>query len=329
MLQASDLRGVYAIIPTPANPDAGRLDALDTVNLAETERIVDHLIADGVHGLIALGTTGECATLTNAEYDAFAETVLRVVKRRVPTFIGTTALGSHEIVRRMRFVRDRGADGVLLGMPMWQPLTVDMAVDHYRAMSEAFPTLAIMVYANARAFRFNFTETEFWRRVALEAPTVMSAKFSVASVLLALQEATQGKIHFLPIDDEVTGFAKIAPQTTTACWATATSMGPQPTLALMEAMLRGDHAVVSAVAADIAWASEPLAPLFRSPEFASYNIQAEKIRINAAGYCDAGPIRPPYAIVPTEITLSAEECGRRWKTLCEKYMPTKAQGAAR
>jgi dihydrodipicolinate synthase/N-acetylneuraminate lyase len=329
LLQATDLRGVYAIIPTPANPDAGHIDAIDTVNLAETERLVEQLIADGVHGLIALGTTGECATLTNAEYDAFAETVLRVVNRRVPTFIGTTALGSHEIARRMAFVRDRGADGVLLGMPMWQPLTVDMAVEHYRAMSEAFPTLAIMVYANARAFRFNFTETEFWQRVAVAAPTVMSAKFSVAKVLLALQEATHGKIHFLPIDDEVTTFAKIAPQTTTACWATATSMGPQPTLALMEAILSGDQSTVTTVSSDIAWASEPLAPLFRAPEFASYNIQVEKIRINAAGYCDAGPVRPPYAIVPDDIAHNSQECGRRWKTLCEKYAPTKAQGASR
>lgn len=320
MLQATDLRGLYAIIPTPALPNADQLDAVDTVAVGETERVVDCLIRDGVHGLIALGTTGECATLTPAEYDLFVETVLRVVNKRVPVFIGTTALGSHEIVRRMAFVRDRGADGVLLGMPMWQPLTVDMAVEHYRAMSAAFPSLAIMVYANARAFRFNFSEIEFWQKVVEVAPTVIAAKFSMSKALLALQTAARGRVHFLPNDGAVTAFSKIAPETTTACWATAASMGPQPSLALIAAILERDEARVDAVAADIAWTLEPIESLIKAPEiFASYNIQVEKLRINAAGYCQSGPIRPPYAVVPDDIVAMSEECGRRWKSLCAKY----------
>ena len=82
--------------------------------------------------LIVLGTTGECATMTSQEYDAFVDCVLATVKKRIPTFIGTTALGTHEVVRRTRFAAERGADGILLGLPMWQPLTVDMAVEYYR-----------------------------------------------------------------------------------------------------------------------------------------------------------------------------------------------------
>ena len=64
MLTASDITGMYAIIPTPANPGAERWDAIDTVNVPETDRLVKALIADGSNGIIALGTTGECATVT-------------------------------------------------------------------------------------------------------------------------------------------------------------------------------------------------------------------------------------------------------------------------
>ncbi len=320
MLHASDLRGLYAIIPTPALPGADRIDAVDTVDLAETERLIEHLIADGTNGLIALGTTGECATLTPAEYDAFVQRVLAVTARRVPTFIGVTAPGAHEAVRRMAAARDLGADGVLLGMPIWQPLTLDMAVEYYRSVSAMFPDLAIMVYANARAFRFNFSNPEFWRRVTDAAPTVMSAKFSNPAALLAVSEAARGRVHFLPHDDAVTSFAKLSPETTTACWATAASMGPQPSLAVINAILARDWPRVEAVAADIAWANETVNGLVENPElFASYNIQLEKIRINAAGYCNAGPIRPPYNVVPDDIVRNSEECGRRWKTLCAKY----------
>src|ERR1700756_4165582 len=102
MMQATDFRGVYAIIPTPAKAGAERWDAVDTVDLAETRRALARLIADGVHGLIVLGTTGECATLTPAEYEAFVACVLETVRKRIPTFIGTTALGTHEGGRRPR-----------------------------------------------------------------------------------------------------------------------------------------------------------------------------------------------------------------------------------
>ena len=95
MLTAADFRGVYAIIPTPAKEGAERWDAVETVDLAETERVVGRLIADGVQGLIALGTTGECATLADEDYKAFVDCVLATVKKRIPTFIGTTALGTH------------------------------------------------------------------------------------------------------------------------------------------------------------------------------------------------------------------------------------------
>jgi trans-o-hydroxybenzylidenepyruvate hydratase-aldolase len=323
MLQAADLRGLYAIIPTPALRGADRIEATETVDLAETERLINCLLRDGAHGLIALGTTGECATLTNAEYDRFVDTVLSVVAKRVPTFIGTTALGSHEIVRRMAFVKEHGADGVLLGMPMWQPLTTAMAVEHYRAMSKAFPELAIMVYANQRAFRFNFRDTAFWEAVVKVAPTVMSAKFSVANAVTPLQQAAGGRVHFLPHDEAAAKFYSLAPETTTACWATAASMGPQPSLALINAILERDQPRIDAVAKDISWTLEPIAPLLAEPElFASYNIQVEKLRINAAGYCDAGPIRPPYSIVPDDIAKLAVECGQRWKTICEKYSAT-------
>jgi trans-o-hydroxybenzylidenepyruvate hydratase-aldolase len=321
MLSPTDLRGMYAIIATPARDGADRLDATNTVDLDETQRLVNKLIDDGATGLIALGTTGECATLIREDYEAFVDCLLTTVNRRIPTFIGATALGAHEVYRRMKFIQDRGADGTLLGMPMWQPCTVDMAVEYYAAISQAFPGVAIMVYANSRAFRFDYTP-EFWGRVVQKAPAVMSAKFSNPATLLACLEASNGRVHFLPNEGAVLRFAELAPDTTTACWATAASMGPQPAVALMEAILARDWERATAVDADLKWAGEPVEPIIRNAElFASFNIQVEKIRIDAAGYSKAGPIRPPYNVVPAGIAESSRECGRRWAELVKKYAP--------
>ena len=74
------------------------------------------MIADGCSGLLALGTTGECATLTQSEFEAFTDCFLSTVDKRVPAFVGATTLGTHETVSRMRFIRDRGADGTMLGL---------------------------------------------------------------------------------------------------------------------------------------------------------------------------------------------------------------------
>jgi trans-o-hydroxybenzylidenepyruvate hydratase-aldolase len=319
MLKPTDLRGLYAIIPTPAKDGADRWDATDTVDLHETARVLERLLADGVHGFIVLGTTGECATITPAEYEAFVDCVLSTIRSRVPTFVGTTALGTHEVIRRTRFAKERGADGILLGLPMWQPLTVDMAVEYYRSVSEAFPDLALMVYGNGRAFRFPFPP-DFWARVVDVAPTLMAAKYSRPKNLLDALAASKGRVHFLPNDGGVAKFAELALETTTACWSTAASMGPEPALELMRALSGGDAAAVTAISKDLAWAREPIGEITADPDiFATYNIQLEKIRIQAAGYCKAGPIRPPYNVMPEHYAELSRENARRWRTLCEKY----------
>ena len=291
MLSAHEFRGVYAIIPTPSTPGAERLDAVDTVDVQETARSVEDLLSAGVSGLIALGTTGECATLSNADYDKFVSCVLETVRKRVPTFIGTSALGGHEVARRTRRAQDQGADGILLGLPQWQVCTHDMAVKFYAEVAALFPKLAIMVYANPRAFRFDFAD-EFWREISRSVPSITSAKFNYPKRLLEVLKASEGRINFMPHEMGVLPYMERSPKTTTACWATAASMGPEPALAVMNAALAGDMSRLGAVHKDLAWATEPVMPLIENPsEFASYNIQMEKMRIDAAGYCKAGPIR--------------------------------------
>jgi dihydrodipicolinate synthase/N-acetylneuraminate lyase len=316
MMQAQDYQGMYGIIATPAKQDGDRLDAVDTVDFDETERLINKLIHDGVSGLIVAGTTGECATLSNEDYRSFAACVLDTVNRRIPTFVGATSMSGQESVNRLKFLKALGADGTLLGLPMWQPVSTKMAVEYYAGVSALFPDLSIMVYANARAFRYWFP-TEFWTEVAKSAPTVSSAKHSKVAGIKELIEATDRRINFMPNDMVVQEFNRISPETTTACWATAAGMGPAPSIALMKALKANDTQAVDQLVAAIAWANEPVMPLVMNPElFATYNIQVEKTRINAAGYSKCGPTRPPYADFPEEYASAAREGGERWATIC-------------
>jgi trans-o-hydroxybenzylidenepyruvate hydratase-aldolase len=317
MLNAQDLKGVLGIMPTPAKDGAERIDATDTVNLDETAKVAEKMIQDGINGIIALGTMGECSTLTQQEYETFVDCLLSTVKKRVPTFVGTTALGAHEVVRRLRFVKERGATGTLLGLPMWQPCTLEMALEYYESISKAFPDLALMVYANSRAFRYDFG-VEFWRRVRSRAPTVMASKFSNRNILVDAVAASDRSINFVGKESQVYQFAELSPETTTVCWIPA--VYPQPAMALMKAITARNWDQAKKIAEDVAWAMAPIEPYASKPEiFASYNIQIEKMFMSASGYCKAGPIRPPYHVVPEEIAKAAKESGARYIQLGQKY----------
>ena len=317
MISAQDLNGVLAIMPTPAKEGADRLDATNTVDLDETARLAESLVRDGASGIMALGTMGECATTAQTDYEAYVECLLQTIRGRIPTFVGTTALSGHEIARRIKFVKALGATGTLLGIPMWQPATLDMAVKFYADVAEAFPDFPIMVYANARAFRFPFG-VDFWTQLVGKAPTVMSAKFSAKAILKASVEAVAGRIKFVPPVGLAYEFAQISPSTQTTCWMP--SVGPQVGIALMKALADGNTAQAKTVADDIAWANEPHHAITGSQDvFASYNIQLEKVLMAASGYCKTGPIRPPYNVMPEDFRRAATEGGQRYAKLREKY----------
>ncbi len=93
-------------------------------------------------------------------------------------------------------------------------------------------------------------------------------------------------------------------------------MGPEPSKALIDAILSHDMTKIHYMSERIAWSNAPLNTILQDPElFASYNIQVEKARMEMAGYCAPGPTRPPYNFIPDDIAEISRECGRRWKAL--------------
>jgi 4-(2-carboxyphenyl)-2-oxobut-3-enoate aldolase len=150
-----DMRGVMAYPPTPALPGAERVDATDTVDLTETERMIRTLITDGVDAIALNGTLGECATLTLEEWKAFAACAQETAEATKPgfsLFIGSTTLNTRDTVARMRYLADLGVTGTLLGRPMWGNMVGPVMEHFYRDVAEAVPELAIVVYDNTAAF---------------------------------------------------------------------------------------------------------------------------------------------------------------------------------
>ena len=133
-------RGSYTVCVTPFD-DRGQLD------LVALRDYVDWQIAEGVHGLIPLGSTGEFLSLTRDERAAVAETVIAQAAGRVPVLIGTAAEWTDEAVDLSREAERLGADGVMLVPPYYSSPTDAELMVHFTRVAEAIG-IPVMIYNN-------------------------------------------------------------------------------------------------------------------------------------------------------------------------------------
>ncbi len=130
--------GVYPAMVTPLN----RGLKIDENGLKHE---VDFLIRNHVHGLVALGSSGEFPYLTVDEKKRMIDVVIKQANRRVPVVVCTSSVGTDEAILLSRYAKDRGAEGLLINLPTYFPLTDNDVFNHYKAISKAVD-LPILLY---------------------------------------------------------------------------------------------------------------------------------------------------------------------------------------
>jgi trans-o-hydroxybenzylidenepyruvate hydratase-aldolase len=327
MLRPSEIRGVAVMMITPATPDAGDWRTEMSVNLDESARAADAFVQAGVGSLALNGTTGECAALLWDEKLKFTETVVQSVNHRVPIFAGCTSLGTKETIRQMKAMRDIGAEGAFVGLPLWQTPTLENSIQWYADLSEAVPDMAIMVYSNAMFFKSDFPPP-FWYGVAEKAPTVITCKITTPQIpgnFMDLVERTGDKITYVPgFSAQALMLWKIAPDHVNGLWATAANAAPEPLVAYSDALENNDPERAKGVLADIV--SLPRhTPAGQQEHFKSYNVQAERMLATYSDFMNPGPLRPPYRDVPDDWRAAGKAAGEGWAGLRKKYAKAPAK----
>lgn len=321
-----DMRGVMAYPPTPALPGAERVDATDTVDLVETERMIRTLIQDGVDAIALNGTLGEGATLTLSEWQGFAGCVADTVKAvspDFPVFIGTTTLNTRDTVDRMKFLAGLGITGTLLGRPMWGNMVAPVMERFYRDVAEAVPELAIVVYDNTAAFGGVIPRVVY--RTLVKLPQVVAVKYAGgASTGFRYHNDmvhTGTSFPLMPIEtDWLPAWEMYGEELVGMAWSSTTACGPAPVLALRDALREGRIDDARWLNERLRWAHEPFLVGQDFMEFSKYNVPLEKIRVNEAGYIHVGKCRPPYTedLVPEEhVRDTKEHIGRYQQVIKE------------
>jgi 4-hydroxy-tetrahydrodipicolinate synthase len=161
-MQPAQLGGIFVPMLTP-------LDADERVDETSLRRLVDFLVKAGVHGIWAMGTTGEFAGIAETERARAIQATVEEVAGRVPVIanIGDSSTGL--ALRHARHAVEAGADALALTPPHYYPHSMDEMLTHFRAVKEGFPDLPLLVY---------------------NIPQTVKVKMSVATTLQLAREGT-------------------------------------------------------------------------------------------------------------------------------------------
>lgn len=123
------LQGALTALITP-------FDAEDRVDTSALSRIVEAQITHGIDGLVALGTTGESATLSIDEQEIVVKTVIESVRGRVPVVVGTGSNSTRATVDATKRARGWGAEQVLVVCPYYNKPTQEGLFRHFLAVHD-------------------------------------------------------------------------------------------------------------------------------------------------------------------------------------------------
>lgn len=122
-------RGAGVAIVTPFTAEK--------INFSEFRRMIDHQIDHGTDAIIVAGTTGEAATMNDADHKAAIKFAVETVRGRVPVIAGAGSNDTSYAIQLSQYSEQVGADGLLLVTPYYNKCTQKGLVAHFRAIADS------------------------------------------------------------------------------------------------------------------------------------------------------------------------------------------------
>jgi len=117
----------------------------DTLDVTGLERLIEHILGGGVHGLFILGTTGEAPSLSHRLRHELIECACKQVNRRVPVLVGITDTCFTESINMANKAGDAGADAVVLAPPYYFPAGQAELLEYLEHLTPELP-LPLFLY---------------------------------------------------------------------------------------------------------------------------------------------------------------------------------------
>jgi 4-hydroxy-tetrahydrodipicolinate synthase len=271
-------RGSIPALITPFRD--GKVDDAALVDL------VDWHVAEGSHGIVAVGTTGETPTLSHDEHEHVIEVVVKTAAGRIPVIAGAGSNNTDESVSLMRFAKKVGAAAALVVTPYYNKPSQRGLYHHYRTLHDAVE-LPIIIYNIPGRSVIDMTPATMGELARL--PRIIGVKDATGDVGRASDQRITCGTDFIQLsgnDDSALGFNAHGG---TGCISVVANIAPRLSAEFQEAMLAGDYSRALTY-------QDRLMPLHRAA-FAEPNPAPTKFALSLLGKCSE-EVRSP--MLPVE-----------------------------
>ncbi len=190
--------GTYTALVTPFTPDGASID------WKAYEALIAAQLSGGVAGLVPCATTGESATLSDAEQRELAKRAVELAKGRAKVVVGTGSNNTKKTIEASRAALEAGADAVMLVMPYYSKPSQEGLLRHVVAVAEAVSGPVVLYNIPGRCGVELQVETLL--RILDASPNVIGLKDASGGVLYCqdLLQRAKDRILVLSGDDPLT-----------------------------------------------------------------------------------------------------------------------------
>ncbi|MDG1281787.1 MAG: 4-hydroxy-tetrahydrodipicolinate synthase [Pseudorhodobacter sp.] len=225
------IRGSMPALVTPFKN--GQLD-LDTL-----KKLVEWHIAEGSHGIVPVGTTGESPTLSHDEHEAVIEVVVKAAAGRVPVIAGAGSNNTLEGIRLIQHAERVGADAALVVTPYYNKPTQAGLIAHFTALHDCC-TLPIIIYNIPGRSVVDMTPETMG--VLAKLPRIIGVKDATGKIeRVSMQRASCGA-DFIQLSGEDATALGFNAHGGTGCISVTANVAPRLCSEFQEATLAGDYA---------------------------------------------------------------------------------------
>ncbi len=134
----NNFEGTGVALITPFNEDL-------SIDFDSLDKLINHIISGGVDFLVALGTTGEPATLTNEEKTSVIDFCIEKIDGRVPLIVGAGGNNTTKAIEEVKDLENKNIAGILSVSPYYNKPNQSGIFEHFKAIANA-TKLPIIIY---------------------------------------------------------------------------------------------------------------------------------------------------------------------------------------
>lgn len=225
------LKGSMPALVTPFKNGEVDMDAL--------KKLVEWQIAEGSHGLVPVGTTGESPTLSHEEHEAVVEAVVKFAAGRVPVVAGAGSNNTVEGIRLIRHAEKVGASAALVVTPYYNKPTQAGLYEHFKALHDCC-TLPIVIY-NIPGRSVVDMSPETMGKLA-QLPRIIGVKDATGKIERVSQQRASCGADFIQLSGEDATALGFNAHGGTGCISVTANVAPRLCAEFQEATLAGDYA---------------------------------------------------------------------------------------